>query len=111
MKFSSKSKRFLIIVFDVLVGIMVEIWASDSFPQQKILWVVLFFVFLVIRLSIDFFVTTVEDKFFDLQMEILLHKFQSSLDIQKDTLKQMQKSIEEGNFEQYEKYLKIKNQS
>ena len=105
---NSKTKKLIVLLLDVTIGVLVELWASDTFPNFKVLITMLFFIFLAARLIFDWFIDTVEDKFYDLHIKTQLVELETNLEIQTEIKKKMKTALSQGDFEGYKKYLKIK---
>jgi len=105
---NNKTKRLIIIILDVAIGIVVELWASNTYPEHKTLFTVLFFTLLSIRMGFDWLISTIEDKFYELHLNALLSELQANLEIQKEIKTKMKIAIENNDFESYRNYLKIK---
>lgn len=105
---NSKTKKLIVILLDVTIGVLVELWASETFPEFKSLITILFFFFLLVRLVFDWFLDTVEDEFYDLHIKTQLTELETNLEIQKEIKEQMKTALANGDIEGYKKYSKIK---
>lgn len=105
---NNKTKRLIILLLDVAIGVIVEIWASNTYPNFSTLWIILFFLFLIIRLLIDWFLQTIEDKFYDLQIEAQIAAMENDIELQKTIQRQMLEAIEDGNIGKFKKFDKLK---
>ena len=90
------------------IGVLVELWASETFPDFKSLITILFFIFLVSRIIFDWLIDTIEDKFYDLYIKTQLNELETHLEIQKKIKDGMKSALERGDFEGYKRYSKIK---
>jgi len=104
---NNKTKKLIITLLDVAIGVLIELWASDSFPDLNTLFIILFAIFLLARLVFDWFHETIEEKFFQLELERIENERKGNIEIQKEIKKKMQQAIANGDISQFKKYRKI----
>ncbi len=108
--FNSKSKRLVIIVLDLIIGFIIKCWASKIFPNiNDLLLPSFFFVFLLVRIIVDLFLSTVEDQYYKIKVSKDLTAMKHILDMQKVISAKMKEAMlnnDTGKYSELDKIMK-----
>ena len=105
---SIKSKRLLILLLDILLGILIGCYTSNTFPENAG-WVVgLFVILLVLRLGVDWFSITDEEKWYADFIQTKMNEMQRDESLQRIIHKQIESAVQNGDIDRYKILDKLK---
>lgn len=103
-----RNNRLLILFFDIVIAASIGFWASNTYPKITSIFIILFFIALILRVWIDFFTETIEEKFFKKHIQAKYFDFENNLELQSIIADKMKESLKNGDIKGYNEYSVLK---
>lgn len=105
---SIKSKKILVLILDAFLGLLIGFLSSKTFPSLIPIFIVVFIILLILRIGIDWFALTDEEKYYKDFVRTKLDEMQRKEEVQQTIHNKLVTALADGNIGEYKEYSKIK---